>query len=55
MELVVVLFVYLVPFAIGAFVLYWVVRAAVLSALRAHDEARRPAQPVTSHLDADGL
>lgn len=41
--------------AVAFVVLFFVVRAAVLSALRAHHaEVQRPPTPV-SHLDADGL
>ncbi|MFD4960097.1 hypothetical protein [Microbacterium sp. NPDC058389] len=41
---------------IGFVALFYVVRGAVLSALRAHDaEAHRPSQSAPRYLDADGL
>ena len=42
--------------AVGFYVLYVVVRAAVLSALRTHHaEVHAPAPEPVTHLDADGL
>lgn len=51
------LVIWLVCAAIGLVALYFVVRAAVLSALREHHaEVVKAAEPAsTSHLDADGL
>ena len=45
--------------AIALLVLYWIIRAAVLSALRTHHRQINPAPRTQSasgsHLDADGL
>ena len=49
------LLIYVVPIAIGAVVLFWVIRSAVLSALRAHHAELKPKPANTSYLDADGL
>jgi hypothetical protein len=57
LSVVLVLLVYLVPAALGFLVLYFVIRGAVLSALRLHAAETRPAAvgvPPT-HLDQDGL
>ena len=41
--------------AIGLVALFYVVRAAVLGALRTHHAEVHAPAPVVSHLDADGL